>query len=751
MLFQCPKVLFYRGFYLLAALSFSETALKRGDMVCVDVLIPVALDHTYSYQIPEGLELVPGDVVSVPFGSREASGVVWCVRSEPTTQQSLKKVSKKLDLPGIPEKLRQFIDWTSWYTLAPKGLVLAMALKVPDEGREEKVRVGVRFTGLFPERLTPARQRVLDIVQSGLTFLKKDLAVETAVSVAVIDGLIDAGTLEPLPVLQKNTFEQPDSTYCRPDLSLDQRSAADVLCRCIIQRDTRPVLVHGVTGSGKTEVYFEAVAQALELKRQALVLMPEIALTSQFLERFARRFGTQPAVWHSGITGRKRERLYDALASGEMRVVVGARSALFLPYQDLGLIVVDEEHEPGYKQEDGVCYHARDMAVVRARFENAAIVLASATPSLETQINVDKGKYQHVCLTERFGGRTLPDIRAINLKKEKLENGHWLSPKLIEKTEGVLAEGHQVLFYLNRRGYAPLTLCRSCGHRYECPNCSSWLVEHRYRKALVCHLCGHLEPRPSICVECGSVDSLVSCGPGVERIAEEVAEQFPNHRHIILSSDLSGGTKRLHQELEAVAKGEYDILIGTQLVAKGHNFPHLALVGVIDADVGMTSGDPRASERTFQLLQQVAGRSGRGSAKGRAFLQTWQPDHPVIRALLSGDEEQFYAQEKLIREAALMPPFGRLAALIISGRDKNNTEAAARLFARAAPFCDGVQVLGPVEAPLALVRKRYRFRILVKASRSVNLQDYLRNWIAHSPKREGGVRLAIDVDPYSFQ
>ena len=477
------------------------------------------------------------------------------------------------------------------------------------------------------------------------------------------------------------------------------------------------ILLEGVTGSGKTEVYFEAVAEAVRRGHQALILMPEIALTAQFLDRFAERFGVRPATWHSGIGSKRRERLRAGVAAGEVSVVVGARSALFLPFTDLGLVVVDEEHEAAYKQEDGVHYHARDMAVVRGRLENCPVVLASATPSIETKVNAEKGRYAHIVLPERFGGRRLPDIHAIDMRLDKPEKGRFIAPPLVNAVRATIEAGDQALLFLNRRGYAPLTLCRACGHRYQCRNCSTWLVEHRFRKALVCHQCGYAERRPDACTECGTFDNLTPCGPGVERIAEEVTELFPDKRIIVLSSDFPGGAERLRAELQSVADGECDIVIGTQLVAKGHNFPHLTLVGVLDADIGLTSGDPRAAERTFQLLQQVTGRAGRGEKPGRALVQTYQPDHPVIAALLSGDATRFYEEEIAAREAAGLPPFGRLAALIVSANERETAEAHGQALARAADPPDGVMVLGPAEAPLALIRGRYRFRLLVKTER----------------------------------
>ncbi|HLM38565.1 MAG TPA: primosomal protein N' [Microvirga sp.] len=713
-----------------------------------DVLIPLALDTAYSYALPDGLAVEEGDVVQVPLATREVVGVVWGLREG--QGGNLKKVTGVVEGPNLPPRMRRFLDWISWYTLAPKGSALAMGLKVPDGDRPEAVRVGVRLSGPLPKRMTPARRRVVEVAGDGVVRLKSELALAAGVSASVVDGLIDEGALETITLLQEPVADPPNPDFGQASLSDGQRAAAESVVSSMAEEHAPVILLEGVTGSGKTEVYFEAVAEAVRRGRQALILMPEIALTAQFLDRFAARFGVKPATWHSGVTGRRRERLYAGIASGEVKVVAGARSALFLPYASLGLIVVDEEHETAYKQEDGVHYHARDMAVVRGRIENAPVVLASATPSIESRVNVERGRYRHVRLPERFGGRSMPLIRAVDLRREQIPKGRWLSPTLVLSVEDTVARGEQALLFLNRRGYAPLTLCRSCAHRYECPNCSAWLVEHRFRRSLVCHHCGHAERIPGACVECGSIDSLVPCGPGVERIAEEAAELFPDKRCIVLSSDFPGGTERLRAELAAVAAGECDIVIGTQLVAKGHNFPLLTLVGVLDADIGLTSGDPRAAERTFQMLQQVTGRAGRGEKPGRALVQTWQPDHPVIAALVSGDAERFYAEETRVREMAGLPPFGRLASLIVSAAEREAAEGHARAMALVAEPPPGVTVLGPAEAPLALIRGRYRFRLLVKTEREVDLQAYLRAWMARCPKIRGNTKVSIDVDPQSF-
>jgi primosomal protein N' (replication factor Y) len=543
--------------------------------------------------------------------------------------------------------------------------------------------------------------------------------------------------------------EPPDADFARPDLSDAQRKAADEI-RHVAAGGFSVSLIDGVTGSGKTEVYFEAVAEAIRRGKQVLILMPEIALTAQFLERFARRFGVPPAEWHSQLSPRRRARVFRAVVDGKAQVIVGARSALFLPYADLGLIVVDEEHDQAYKQEDGVHYHARDMAVVRGHIAQIPVVLSSATPSVETEVNARRGRYRRLHLPERFGGQHLPHIEAIDLTREGPPRGRFIAPRLAEAVRTVIARGEQALLFLNRRGYAPLTLCRACGFRFSCPNCDAWLVDHRFRRRLVCHQCGFAMPMPEQCPKCAAKDTFAAVGPGVERLHEEVGALFPGARVMVLSSDLVESVERLREELDGVAEGLFDIVIGTQIVAKGHHFPKLNLVGIVDADIGLANGDPRAAERSFQLLHQVAGRAGRSEGRGLGFVQTHQPEHPVMRALLSGDRDKFYDTEIASREAAGYPPFGRLAALIVSGGDRHETEGFARRIAAAAPLDDQVRVLGPAEAPLAVVRGRHRFRLLVKSPRAFDLSGYLRGWLAHAPKTRGTLKLEIDVDPQSF-
>src|SRR6476661_4904102 len=698
----------------------------------VDVLVPVALNQTYSYRVPRGMDVAPGDVVCVPLGPREAVAVVWAENAnpDPRLHNRLKDVSEKLDVPPLQEELRALVDWVANYTLSARGMVLRMCLRMGEHLGPERMRMGVRLIGAPPARMTPARRRLIELLSDGLLHGKSEAATEAM-----------PRALAP---------PAPDPSFAAPDFSRQQRTAVDAIRALAANGSFHVALLDGVTGSGKTEVYFEAVAETIRRGRQSLILMPEIALTGQFLDRFAQRFGVRPLEWHSELTPRTRQRNWAAIAAGEAPVVVGARSALFLPYANLGLIVVDEEHDQAYKQDEGAHYHARDMAVVRAHIAKIPIVLASATPSVETEVNARKGRYQRVVLPSRFGGQHMPQIEAIDLRREPPGRGRFISPRLAEQIQIAVERREQALLFLNRRGYAPLTLCRACGHRFACTICDAWLVDHRFRQRLVCHHCGFSMPRPQVCPHCAAVESLVAVGPGVERLQEEAAGLFPDARTMVLSSDLITSIEAMRSELNEIAAGRVDIIIGTQLVAKGHHFPRLNLVGVVDADLGLSNGDPRAAERTFQLLNQVIGRAGRDQGRGIGYLQTHQPEHPVMKALVANDREAFYQSEIEARERAFYPPFGRLASLIISAGDRSSAESFARRLGAIAPIDQRVQVLGPAEAPLAVIKGRYRFRLLVKSARGFDLSDYLREWLAAGPKPKGNLKLEVDVDPQSF-
>ena len=725
---------------------------SHSSLMSVPVLVPTPSEHPYSYSVPDGISVVAGSIVQVPLGPRQVPGIVWDDASggKPVDPKKLRPITQAFDCPPVVPAMRRFVDWVARYTLSPPGMVARMVLRAPAAFDPEPPAPGLRITAGRPDRLTPARRRVIELAEDGLVWSRLGLAHAAGVSLSVIDGLARAGTFEtvmlpPLPVVAA-----PDPGYSPPTLSDEQRQAADRLCEPAAGGGFSVTLLEGVTGSGKTEVYFEAIAAALLAGRQVLVLLPEIALTQAFLERFHARFGAPPAEWHSDLAPKMRERVWRQVADGRVRVVAGARSSLFLPFDNLGLIVVDEEHDAAFKQEDRVFYNARDMAVVRGHLGGFPVILSSATPSVETRHNARSGRYGDIRLARRFAEAALPHLSAIDMRRTPPERGRFIAPPLVQAVAETLERGEQALLFLNRRGYAPLTLCRVCGHRFQCPECSSWLVEHRFREKLVCHHCGHTEPVPEACPSCGALDHLVACGPGVERIAEETVDRFPEARTVVLSSDIMGGVKRLRLELDAIAEGQADIVIGTQLVAKGHNFPNMTTVGVIDADLGLANGDPRAAERTFQLLNQVTGRAGRTGKKSRGLIQTFQPDHPAMRAIVTGDAEAFYESQIAERERGRFPPFGRLASIIISAATRDEAEAHGRTLRNAAPAAGDIMVLGPAEAPLAMIRGRHRFRLLVQGGERADIQAFLRQMLAGAGPARGSVRVSVDVDPQSF-
>ena len=703
------------------------------------------------YRVPHGMAVEPGSIVVAPLGPRQLVGTVWepeRLQTEEVGDNRLRPLLQVFDLPPLAAPLRRLIEWTADYYLAPLGAVLRMALPSSSALEGARTITEYRATGHVPDRLTPQRAQALERIGDRLGLIR-ELAIVGGVSDGVVRGLVKAGAIEPVEVSLDDPFPLPDPDHAPPSLESAQKQASEVLAKLVASGGFDPVLLDGVTGSGKTEVYFEAVAQALREGRQTLVLLPEIALTEPFLKRFAARFGCEPVAWHSGLRQSQRRRAWRAIASGQAKVVVGARSALFLPYQKLGLVVVDEAHETSFKQEDGVQYHARDVAVMRAKFEDVPIVLASATPAIETRHLAETGTYKELKLPARFGGAKLPDLAALDLIQDQPPRGRWLAPALVTELEANLEAGEQSLLFLNRRGYAPLTLCRHCGYRFQCPNCTSWMVEHRFTRRLACHHCGHVMPTPKACPECGEEDSLVACGPGVERIADEVHELFPEARTAVVTSDTIWSPAKAAEFVARMEAGEIDIVVGTQLVTKGYHFPNLTLVGVVDADLGLSGGDLRAAERTFQQIQQVSGRAGRGDKPGRVLVQTHDPSAPVIQALVSGDSEGFYAAETEARREAAMPPFGRLASIIVSAEDQARATEAARMIGRTAPRHDNMAVFGPAPAPLAMLRGRHRHRLLVHAARSVPVQDIIRDWLG-ALELPRGVRVAVDVDPYSF-
>ncbi|MEE4119031.1 MAG: primosomal protein N' [Paracoccaceae bacterium] len=719
----------------------------------VAVLTVEPLDRLLDYTAPPG-GCSAGDFVEVPLGPRRVLGVVWGAGTGGYDRAKLRPVTRVLDAPPMAAEMREFLGRAADYTLTPMPAMLRLATRAPGLGEAPGTRRVYRRGAGEPPRLTEPRARVLEVMEEepGALFTLSELAARAGVTTGVVKGLATGGWVEEIEAPRDTPFPRLDPDRPGVTLSADQAEAAGALRAGVAEGGYGTTLLRGVTGSGKTEVYLEAVAACLAQGRQALVLLPEIALTGEFLARVEARFGARPAEWHSGVTQTERRRAWRMLAEGGAQLVVGARSALFLPFRDLGLIVVDEEHDPSYKQEDGVLYNARDMAVLRAAIAGARVVLASATPSLESWANAQAGKYARLDLAARHGAADLPEMAAIDMRAEDVPQGRWISPALAGEVRAALERGEQALLFLNRRGYAPVTLCRACGHQVGCAHCDARMVEHRFLKRLVCHQCGDTTPIPTVCPACEVEGKLAALGPGVERLAEEVADVFPEARVALLSSDLFGSARALKARVEEIVQGAADLIIGTQIVAKGHNFPGLSLVGVIDADLGLQGSDLRAAERTFQLMRQVSGRAGRTiERRGRALLQTYQPAHPVIRAILSGEEEAFWRAEAAEREAAGMPPYGRLAGIVLSGPELAPVFDLGTALARACAPLDriGAQVFGPAPAPVARIRGRHRVRLLVKAGKGAALQAALATWLGqvNVPSQ---IRVAVDIDPQSF-
>ncbi len=726
------------------------TFFDEGDAVAVLTTEP--LGKTLDYRAPEG-GCFAGAFAEVPLGPRRVLGVVWGRGEGGFDPAKLRPVTRVLDAAPMGAAMQAFLVRAADYTLTPMPAMLRLATRAPGLADPPGPRRVYRGGPRSPDRMTDARARVIAVLDEygGAAFTLSELAEMAGVTTGVVKGLVKQGVVAEEEAARDLPFPRLDPDRAGKALAPDQAAAAGALSAAMAAGRYGTTLLKGVTGSGKTEVYLEAVAECLRQGRQALVLLPEIALTAGFLTRVEERFGAKPGEWHSGVTQTERRRLWRMAGEGGVGLVVGARSALFLPFRDLGLIVVDEEHDTSYKQEDGVLYNARDMAVLRASLTDAQVVLASATPCLETWVNAEAGKYRRIDLTSRFGAAELPQMNTIDMRAEELQANRWISPTLAALVTGRIARGEQALLFLNRRGYAPVTICRACGHQIGCDHCDARMVEHRFLKRLVCHQCGDSKPMPVACPSCQAVDRLAPVGPGVERLAEEVAARFPGARVAVLSSDLFASARALKARIEEIAAGGADIIIGTQLVAKGHNFPLLTLVGVIDADLGLQGSDLRAAERTFQLMRQVSGRAGRADKPGEAYLQTCQPDHPVIRAILSGQEEAFWRAEAEERRAAAMPPFGRLAGIVLSSPDVQQVfDFGAELARRDAPLRRiGAQVFGPAPAPVARVRGRHRVRLLVKAPKGAALQGAVAEWIGQL-RLPANLRLSVDIDPQSF-
>ena len=732
---------------------------KAGDVV--KVLLPNVVNTGYDYRLNAPADL--GSFVECRVMNRPYVGVVWGFGDSGLPAEKIKSVVRVMDSRLAVSDL-QWIQRMSDWTLMTPGAVLKLIINIPDAFLPPRVEQLYSFDFDTKIKMTNARQAVADAFSSNDNepMSVNDIVNIAHVSPAVVRTMIKNETLRPSDsrvIENENRFVHEYHDMGNVTLNDEQSHAAAQIGDALSHGGFSVFLLDGITGSGKTQVYFDAVLRAYNAGKSVLLMMPEIALTAQFMSRFESRFGAPPVVWHSNLTAARRRDIWRGVLNGDIRVVVGTRSALFLPWQNLGLIVVDEEHDTSYKQEDMGNYHARDMAILRAAIAGFPVVLASATPSAETLENVANGKYRGLKLTSRFGGATLPKIETIDLRENRPttyktsnaddapEIAGALSEPMCDAIAETLNNHQQVMLFINRRGFAPIVQCKKCGWTATCPDCSVGMTYHKRIGKLLCHMCGRTEPMPCKCENCEGEVSMR--GIGIEKIQEEVLARFPNARTAIVSSDTIASRQSLERIVSKMESGEIDIVIGTQILAKGHHFPNLTLVGVVDADMGLFGTDFRAAEHTFQQLFQVAGRAGRGAFPGHVLLQTYQPDNLVLNAICAGNRDDFMATDMAGRRMAKMPPYGQLVAVVIESAKENVLQKYCADLAAVAPSINGGRIMGPVPAQIYQIRNWYRMRFLISGDVRAKLQPIVSNWIARV-KQPANIRVKIDVNPVNF-
>lgn len=731
---------------------------KPSDIV--KVLIPNVVNAGYDYRLTQSADV--GSFARVSVMNRPYVGVIIGAGDSNLPADKIKNVIDVFNFGKLAPADIQWIHKMSEWTMMSPGAVLRLIINVPDAFLPPKQEQLYLYNQNTTARMTDARQAVADAFASNDNdaMSASDIQNIAYVSSAIVRNMIKAQLL--IPAQLRDVVEQKDFNYTYSDmgnvtLNTEQQIAADEIAKHI-NNDFSVHLLDGITGSGKTQVYFDAAWRAYNSGKSVLLMMPEIALTAQFMSRFESRFGARPVVWHSNLTAARRRDIWRGVATGDIRLVVGTRSALFLPWQNLGLIVVDEEHDGSYKQEDMGNYHARDMAILRAAIARFPVILASATPSAETIKNVQNGKYKQLRLTSRFGGAQMPSIETIDLRNDrpadymidqdpdKIQSGA-LSPTLINAIDETLAVGQQAMLFINRRGFAPIVQCKKCGWVASCPDCSVGMTYHKKLGKLLCHMCGRTALLPDVCPDCGNAVSMR--GVGLEKVQEEINNKFPNAKTALVSSDTMMSRQALERLVGKMESGEIDIVIGTQILAKGHHFPNLTLVGVVDSDQGLFGTDFRAGEHTFQQLFQVAGRAGRGTTPGRVMLQTYQPDHPVLRAICASDRDAFMANDMAARAAAKMPPYGQLIAIIVEANKESTLQKYCAELSAAAPDLKGGKIMGPIAAGVYQIRNWYRMRFLVAGDERANLQPAVKQWLA-KVKQPANVRVKVDVNPMNF-
>ena len=648
--------------------------------------VPILLPNIFNHPFTyeSDLKLNVGDYVMVPFGRSKITGVVWDEFEKKNNRNfKIKNVLKKLDVTPLKKTTIKFLNWFSEYNIIPKGMALKLVL----------------------------------------------------LSSNVVENF------------QKDTYKVFETDIKKSSIKLSEDQKKSLKKMNVSNQKFRVHVLQGTTGSGKTMVYFEALKNIINKGFQGLILLPEIGLTSQFEKKFVEFFGFTPAIWHSGITKKKKEIIWSGIANGEIKVVIGARSSLFLPFKKLGLIIVDEEHDQSYKQDEGVTYNARDMAIARASFENIPINLITAVPSIETYENIKKGKYSISKLEKRYQNASLPNYEIINLNETKLEKQSWLSKKILDKVNFHLDKKDQVLFFLNRRGFSPHVLCNKCFNSYSCPNCSINLVYHKKKNNLLCHYCGYKSSLKRTCVKDGDCEFIFS-GPGVERISEEVKKYFPSKKIEIFSSDTMN-KKSSSDKLEKIINNEVQILVGTQLISKGFHFPSLNCIVVVDIDLSLQGHDLRGAEKNLQLYHQLSGRAGRTGKPATVYFQTYNTNTKMISDLTNSNPDIFLDRELDIRRQNKLPPFQRFISLILTGDNEAKLEKEAFYFKSFIEKKIEGRILGPVSAPIFRLKRKFRIRMLIRGSKSLKLQNSIAEIIPNY-KFSSGIKLSVDVDPINF-
>lgn len=722
------------------------------DNIIVKILLPLPFNDGFIYFVKKEDDPKIGNIFSIPFGKKKIFGIIIKILDEiPNNiiESKIKFVEEKFKDFSIDPKLIEFFFWVANYNLTPAGLIAKLSIATflnNSHKKSTEIIIKINENYQFPSKVTKKRQKILNFLTNSPQTLE-NIKKNTDLSLSLInkmtkDNLLIKEKHENIRKIKEITQNIDPNIFKLRQLSEKQQKIANQLPLENFQTS----FLDGVTGSGKTEIYFYLISKILEQNSgQILFLLPEIILTTQLIRNFKDRFGFEAEIWHSKITSSKKEKIFHSIISGDIKILIGTRSALFLPFENLKAIIVDEEHDESFKQEDKVSYHGRDMAIVRAKIENIPVLLGSATPSLETYQNAISGKYKHLILTEKFSRNDDVKIEIIDLKKEKLEKNHFLSQKLLDQIALNLLDKKQSLLFLNKRGYASITICKNCGEIADCPNCSINITYHQKINRLICHHCGYNDSLPKKCSKCGAEDSFLLSGVGVEKIQEEINNKFPNARIALMTSDEIKDLDIAKKIIDQIMNDQIDIIIGTQMIAKGYHFPKLSLVGVIDGDASFYNNSLRTSERSYQLLTQIIGRAGREKYSGQVLIQSYNIKNPIFEYIIKQDRDKFLNQEIAQRKILNLPPFGKMAEIIANDFQPKIAIETLRKILKNTDFNKNVQILGPAPMAVTKIKNRYYYRLILNSKKNFNLQNYIQN-ITKGLKLQNSTRVKIIID-----